>query len=472
MKILVAADISPTAIAIVEFLQAWLQDNPGRPQITILHVTEPELSYSETLSTSPTASTATCEAELREIFHPLEANAEIRYVLTNEGFGDSILRRAQTSNLIVMGRRKRGSLQEMVLGSLSQYILHRAPCPVVMVPEPTSRQIAQKVLKLDSTPQSTLSPEAFARLKVLIYVAKADGILDELEKARLISSVQLEEMPEGVTWDQLFTDPIHLEQELHLITSPEAQALTYYVAYSLVNANPQGEEQTAIATILSHFNFDPDKVQQLNALVHQSYSIQGNGKVQAIENAEQRSTVVEQKILHSAIATSVLGSFPSPLSSTYTQSAALGLQMTLIADIAGLWGCPNFRAKPLMEAMVGSLGLVSAWLIAVDVAKLVPKVGSDLAAVDAFLATWGIGKAAHLYFEAEQDLKPAKLRQSFRRFRKMGEAPYHRYEKAITEQQQMYTESIRDLTEELKAGKLTPERYQHKIQRLLVSVSR
>jgi nucleotide-binding universal stress UspA family protein/uncharacterized protein (DUF697 family) len=472
MKILVAADISPTAIAIMEFLKTWVQEAQIRPQITILHVTEPELSYSENLSSSPTAATATCEAELKEIFHPLEAGAEVRYVLTNENFGDGILRRAQTANLIVIGRRKRGPLQEMVLGSLSQYILHRAPCPVVIVSEPTPRQIAQKVLNLSSPLQPIFSSEALARLKVLIYVAKADGTIDEREKAQLLSGFQIEELPEGITWDRLFTNPIDLMQELCQITALEEQELTYYAAYTLAYTDDHPEEQKAIATILETFNLDPDKVKLLNRLVDESHSIQGDGKVQVIENPQQRSTVIDQKILRCAIATAVLGAFPSPLSSTYTQAAALGLQMTLISEIAGLWGHPNFKAKPLLESMVGSLALVSAWLIAVDVAKLVPKVGRDLAAVDAFLATWAMGKAAHLYFESEKSLPSTKLRQSFRRFRKTGEAVYQRYEKAIAEQQQLHTASIRAITDEFKAGKLTPELYQQKMQRLLVFVSR
>ncbi|NJM24147.1 MAG: universal stress protein [Richelia sp. SM1_7_0] len=59
--------------------------------------------------------------------------------------------------MIVMGRRRRNQLEEMVLGSLSQYVLHRATCPVIIVPEPTARQVTQKYYKL-SQYQQNLNP--------------------------------------------------------------------------------------------------------------------------------------------------------------------------------------------------------------------------------------------------------------------------------------------------------------------------
>ena len=41
-------------------------------------------------------------------------------------------------NLIVMGRRGRQGLTEMVLGSVSNYVIHHAPCSVLIVQEESS----------------------------------------------------------------------------------------------------------------------------------------------------------------------------------------------------------------------------------------------------------------------------------------------------------------------------------------------
>lgn len=144
--------------------------------------------------------------------------------------------------------------------------------------------------------------------------------------------------------------------------------------------------------------------------------------------------------------------------------------MTLMAEIAGVWGQPNFQAKPLFAEMVGSLGLVSAWLMALDVAKLVPKVGSSLGAVDAFTATWAIGKTTQAYFESGQALNAVALRQVFKQSRKTGEAVYSYNEPAIAEQQQTHTAQIKALTARLKVNQLTSEDYQRQIQKLLITV--
>lgn len=50
--------------------------------------------------------------------------------------GEEICRLAGNLNtdVIVMGRRGRSSLMEMLLGSVSRYVVHHAPCPVTVVP--------------------------------------------------------------------------------------------------------------------------------------------------------------------------------------------------------------------------------------------------------------------------------------------------------------------------------------------------
>ena len=48
MKVLIAADISPTAVQICEFLENYLKPLADEvPEVTVLHVYEPELDYSE-----------------------------------------------------------------------------------------------------------------------------------------------------------------------------------------------------------------------------------------------------------------------------------------------------------------------------------------------------------------------------------------------------------------------------------------
>lgn len=469
MKVLVAVDISPNAVEICEFLQKYLKSSE-QTEVTVLHIYEPELDYTEDHPPKDGILSLTSTAKLQEIFQPLNELCTVKYEITNEGLGESILSWSTKVDLVVMGRRRRTQMQEMVTGSLSQHVLHRVTCPVLIVPESTAqRNQPDRPAQFE---KPVLSPIAIARLKVLICVAKADGTLDQQEKLQLESLVQQGQLPNGLALEQLLNGTIDLVQELAQIGTPEEQELTYYAAYLLANIGMEysSEEQTVIHQIASSFKLPPNRIEQLKGLVNQSCNVQGVGKAQFIEDSIMRSRVVEQKIRRYAAATSVLGAFPSPLLSSYTQSAALGLQTNLIAEIAAVWGQSNFQARLLFGKIVGSLGLVSVWLLVLDVAKLVPKAGSNIGAVDAFTATWAIGKTTQAYFESGQTLDAVTLQQIFKQARKAGQTVYAFNEPAISEQQQTHSAQIKILTTHLKLGKLTPEEYHKQIQQMLITV--
>ena len=479
MKILVAADISPTAVRICEFLQNYLKPLAADlPEVTILHVYEPELDYSEAAPTQNWQATPTSEHELRHIFQPLAATCKLEYVVVDRGLGDTILEYAAKVDLVVMGRRRRGQMVEMMTGSLSQFVLHRASCPVMIVPEPTTRQLAYKMLQIESLPPTRMSPEALARLKVLIGVAQSDGEIAPQERLWLESNVPQQNFPAGIVWDTLLSEPVDLAQELVKITDPAQQELTYYAAYLLANTGTDYHpaERQAIDLIAATFSLTAEKVAQLSGLVNSSQERLQQCDGELITDPTQRAEVIETKILRYATAAAVLGSDPSPLLSSYTQSAALGLQMNLIAEIADVWGTNEFAVKPFFEEMVGSLGLVSAWLMALDLTKLVPKVGASLGAADAFTATWAMGQTTVVYFETaaskpQVTLDSIALRQLFKQNRKFAEAIYDRNELTIEAQKQEHGTQIKGLTEAVKAGKMPTESYQKRLQQLLLTVN-
>lgn len=47
-----------------------------------------------------------------------------------------LLENAKTADLLVVGRRGRGGFSALLLGSVSSQVVHHAPCPVAVVPEP------------------------------------------------------------------------------------------------------------------------------------------------------------------------------------------------------------------------------------------------------------------------------------------------------------------------------------------------
>lgn len=63
------------------------------------------------------------------------AGVTTEHTLNNGIPGQTICKLARTwqADLIVMGRRGRSGLSELILGSVSNYVLHHAPCSVLIV---------------------------------------------------------------------------------------------------------------------------------------------------------------------------------------------------------------------------------------------------------------------------------------------------------------------------------------------------
>ena len=57
----------------------------------------------------------------------------VEVVVSRDGPAQSLLAEADRAQLIVVGSRGRGGFAAIVLGSVSNALLHRAPCPVAVV---------------------------------------------------------------------------------------------------------------------------------------------------------------------------------------------------------------------------------------------------------------------------------------------------------------------------------------------------
>ncbi|WP_329000973.1 universal stress protein [Kribbella sp. NBC_00709] len=73
------------------------------------------------------------ETELREAVHARgSSDAELIQITGHPA--EHILRLAADANLIVLGARGRGGFSGMLIGSVSQTVLHHADCPVAIIP--------------------------------------------------------------------------------------------------------------------------------------------------------------------------------------------------------------------------------------------------------------------------------------------------------------------------------------------------
>ena len=57
---------------------------------------------------------------------------QVELVVAESPAGPALIDNAHDAELIVVGRRGRGAVQSLVLGSVSSYVLQHAPCPVLV----------------------------------------------------------------------------------------------------------------------------------------------------------------------------------------------------------------------------------------------------------------------------------------------------------------------------------------------------
>ncbi len=61
------------------------------------------------------------------------SGVELRPESVQSSPADALLRAAEDAEILVVGSRGRGGFRELLLGSVSQKVVHHAPCPVVVV---------------------------------------------------------------------------------------------------------------------------------------------------------------------------------------------------------------------------------------------------------------------------------------------------------------------------------------------------
>ncbi len=111
-----------------------------RATIVVLHVADtlgPEnVTYGEAVSQlEPEGYRQRLQADLRRVALPDEAGVPVQHLLVEGEPAAEIVRvaREHQCDLIVMGTHGRTGLQRLLMGSIAEQVMRRAPCPVLTV---------------------------------------------------------------------------------------------------------------------------------------------------------------------------------------------------------------------------------------------------------------------------------------------------------------------------------------------------
>lgn len=131
-RILVPTDFSASSEQALDFAMALARDTGAT--LLLLHVAEPLPLYSDmpySVVQEPDL------PELRQRLHSISVAAQIpteRHVVVGAA-ADEILELAkqERADLIVMGTHGRTGLSRVLMGSVAEVVMRRAPCPVLTV---------------------------------------------------------------------------------------------------------------------------------------------------------------------------------------------------------------------------------------------------------------------------------------------------------------------------------------------------
>ena len=313
--------------------------------------------------------------------------------------------------------------------------------------------------------------EVLASLKVLVSMAKADGKLLEEEFASLADTFEEIHLPEGVTVDRLLNEEDEpIDTLLTQITSEIAQEMVYQSAYAMANIDGEcsSEEKELLEKIGATFTNSKlwGKQEWLENLEKRSAKSSISEQVRQIDDPNIRAIEVENAITDTCFLNAVLGAFPLPGIAIAFDMLIYWNQLDLAQTIGQSWGYDRDNEN-LRKALFGSLGITGTRIAVSNLAKLVPVFGMVVGATTAYASTWALGKVANEYFASGGEMDAFSLRQAFKQAKKEGEAVYKTKADEIAAKKKAIEPQLQLLSEELKAGSITPEEYQEKLKNLL-----
>lgn len=313
----------------------------------------------------------------------------------------------------------------------------------------------------------SLTPEeSIASLRLLVCMAKADGVLHEREREMLEASFGEVELPGGVTLQWLFDEPTDISAVLAQLVSEEARDQAYSAVYALACADDDCSppERALLIEIRDKLGIDEAQDAHLGRLFMPRHQL--NSGATPTLDAMARDMEVNSATRKCAIVTALLGAFPFPGLSIATDLIIAGLQVGLARDIGGLWGQQMDTAQA--KGVLAGFGVGTGARIALsNLLKFFPGWGSAFGATTAYASSYAVGRVMNAYFQEGRGLDAKELAARFKAAKEEGKQAFARDAAEIERHQQQDAPALRALEDQLTAGTITPEEFEQRARALV-----
>ena len=311
-----------------------------------------------------------------------------------------------------------------------------------------------------------ITRDALTGIRLLICMAKADGVLRAEERFQLEDALAGLELPGGLNFAALLqekNDPAALANE---VASVEARDSIYASVFAMAHADLEiAEAEASLLTLLREaWNIKPEEEQHLaHALdaVHEATHETPPPLTGAIGDKD-RDAAFQRTLLRYSLLTGLTGAIPVPL---VPSLLVVPLQVKMVHSIAGIVG--QQTDKDAVRLMFETLGVGTGCQLAIiELCRLIPGLGSVIGATGSFASTYGLGKVAYIYFQSNgkrslESLKPVYLEERAR-----GKLEYEKHKDALAEAHRHHDDEIRNLAFDLQQGRITPHEYEEKMDEL------
>jgi uncharacterized protein (DUF697 family)/uncharacterized tellurite resistance protein B-like protein len=308
--------------------------------------------------------------------------------------------------------------------------------------------------------------ESIASLRLLVCMAKADGVLHDEERPLLEEAFGELELPAGVTLQWLLDEPADVYALLAELPSIEAREHAYAAVYALACADGDcsAPERALLVHIREALGIEVTRdveLAQAFAPRHQLVAPSGTPILDTMaRDAESRAATRK-----CAIVSALLGAFPFPGLSIATDLMIVGLQVGLARDIGQLWGHQLDYAQA--KGILAGFGVGTGARIAVsNLLKVFPGWGSAFGAASAYASSHAVGRVMNGYFEAGRGLDTAELTRRFKQAKAEGKQAYADDAETIEQRKRERGAELAALERRLEAAEIDAAHFEREARRL------
>lgn len=308
--------------------------------------------------------------------------------------------------------------------------------------------------------------EAVASLHVLVAVAQADKELHDEEQKAIQSALDATGLSDVIGAKEIFEDTFDLDEQVALLSTPEARDETYKSAYSLAFADGDcsEEEKALLAQLRKKLAISEARDRELDRLFKEKLA-EKKSYFTFIEDPAERETKITSETRKCSIISAVLGAAPWPGLSLATDLAVVYLQVCLVRDIGAMHGREVDMKKA--KSMLAAAGVGTGARLAIsNLAKFLPGWGSVIGAAMSYASTYAVGKVFHKYFLEGGTLDEAALKAEFAKAQAEGKTAYEADKAEANAKEKAAKEQLSSLAEDAKAGRLSHEEIGERISKV------